>query len=85
MQSIMAHFGGILFSKRTCMLGGNLWSILYGDVSVMPNQNFKCLVLLKMDRPVYYHRLLNLINTTLLPIFLFQKVDFCIFTQKAED
>ena len=47
------------------MLGGNLGSILYGDVSVMPNQNFKCLFVLKLDRPVYYHRLLNLIKTTL--------------------
>ena len=36
---------------------------------------------LKLDRPVYYHRLLNLINTTLLTIFL-QKSRFLHFYTK---
>ena len=38
--------------------------------------------LLKLDRPVYYHRFLNLINTTLDSIFFFKKVEFCILLKK---
>ena len=41
--------------------------------------------LLKLDRPVYYRRLLNLINTTLLTIFSPKKSIFAFFTQKAAD
>ena len=74
-ESRSIEFGLSLLDKIKCIQQSkhvlllnfkNLKNVIFKKMPKnLLNQNFKCLVFLKLDRPVYYHRLLNLINTTL--------------------